>query len=77
MCHVETELESSLQATLKKYHIDDIEDDEKFMRIEHEVIRDYHIGNDGKISDDDMVIIKARGLDEWLDDWNSYIKEAV
>lgn len=50
--------------------IDLIEDDEKFIRTEHEAVREYYYSNHGNIPQEERDILITRGFVDWMDDWD-------
>lgn len=49
--------------------VDEIQDDEEFCRAEHDVMLDYCIGKKFKLSNEDLMTIKWRGMLDSYEDW--------
>lgn len=68
----------SLMKYLEENKIDQIEDDQEFMEAEYDAIRTYCKNRNYSISDEDLNIIKSRGLEEsfigWREEENEKIK---
>lgn len=60
-------MQQSLKDLLAK--VDFISDDELFMAAELEAVRDYWKAHNGVLTDEELSIIKSRGLEDWVCDW--------
>lgn len=66
---------SELEKYLRREGIDNIEDDELFMRAELEAIFNYCYDKNFELSDDDIKIIYARGLEDSFDFWRDNVEK--
>jgi len=65
----------SLKKYLENKKVDDIEDDQIFMETEYEVIKTYCEDHKYSISNEDLEIIKNRGLEDYYADWKQMYVE--
>ena len=66
----------SLRKQLEDSKVDQIEDDQEFVEAEYDVIQTYCEICGYSITEDDLIIIKSRGLEECFMDWQeTYIKD--
>jgi hypothetical protein len=74
--------------TKKLSEIDKIENDNEFMVVEHDCIRNYYFNRlndqyrkynnlDVKIPEEDMKQIKERDHEEWLEVWKAEVEEGL
>ncbi len=66
----------SLRKHLEESKVDQIEDDQEFVEAEYDAIRAYCEICGFSITEDDLIIIKSRGLEECFADWEeTYVKD--
>lgn len=67
--------ERNLLAWLHYNKVDQITDDEEFCKVEHELVMDYCSSRSFKLSDEDMEVIRNRGLEEDFEASGNLFKE--
>ena len=70
-------IEPTLAEIITEERIDDIEDDQEFCEAENELIREYCINKNFRLSKEDLRTIRSRGLSGAIDAWKELYKKAV
>ena len=70
-------IEPTLEEIIAEERIDEIEDDQEFCEAENELIREYCINKNFRLSKEDLRTIRSRGLSGAINAWKELYKEAV
>lgn len=66
-----------LARVLLDAEVDKIADDQEFVKTENDLVREYCIQNKFNLSEEDLLEISNRGLDDALEFWKNEFKDEI